>query len=210
MIYEIYRWIQLDELVSVQCKRPRKTEQETEPRANGADDETLYKEDVSDRRRLESHRLEDTDLARLVVHHHRQRAHYVERRHDDDQQQDHTHAELLQLECLKQRMVLLLPIDGAIGEAKVVRYRARNDTRVPPVFRTHFEPGYRAVDSGELLRGAKIDVHVRVVVFVHAGLENARHLVAVNARNVRTGRRVLLNTRNGNEIDRVARPHVEA
>src|SRR6185437_10596609 len=111
MIYEIYRWVQLDELVSVQCKRTRKTEHETEPRAHGADDETLYKEDVSDRRRRESHRLEDTDLARLVVHHHRQRAHYVERRHYDDQQQDDTHSELLQLERLEQRMVLLLPID---------------------------------------------------------------------------------------------------
>src|SRR6185437_7861455 len=107
-------------------------------------------------------------------------------------------------------MVLLLPIDGAVREAEVVRDRARNDARVPPVFRAHFETGHRAVDSRELLCGAKIDVHVRVVVFVHPRLEDTRHLVAVNARNVRTGRRVLLNTRYGNEIDRVARPHVEA
>ena len=54
--------------------------------------------------------LQDADLARLVLHHHRQRADDVERRDEHDQQQDHAHAELLELERLEERAVLLLPV----------------------------------------------------------------------------------------------------
>src|SRR5205085_2265302 len=111
MIDEINLRVERNELVSVERERSTKPNEEPQHSANNADDNSLCKEHSANRFRRKSHRFEYSDLTRFVCDYHRQCADNIERRHNHDQQQNHAHSQLLELERLEQRMVLLFPID---------------------------------------------------------------------------------------------------
>ena len=141
VIDEIDLWIELDEVVFVERERRRETENQAEERADHSDHESLREEYPANRLRRHSHRLEDADLLGLVGDDHGERADDVERRHEYDEQQDHTHPELLQLERLEQRVVLLLPIHCAVWPSQCADKARRNRFRLPPIGCLDFDAG---------------------------------------------------------------------
>jgi hypothetical protein len=148
-----------------------------------------------------------TRSARLLKHDHRQVAHDVERGNHDDQEQDQAHGRLLEVQCLIERLVLLLPIDRLKPGTKPLDESGREQDRLRPIVYSHVDTAHSAPQPGELLRHRERDVHERVVVVVQAGLENPGYLEPNRGRVQLPGDRV--DSSKTHERDAIAHRGVE-
>ena len=135
---------------------------------------------------------QDADFTRLVGHDHRKCAHDVERCDYDDEKEYHPHAQLLELERLKERLVLLLPVLHAYTAFHVHQQAVRDLWRPISICRTHFEAGDVVRESGKPLRCVEVHIRISRIVFVQPSLENAGDDKRVDAHRNLPGRCVHL------------------
>src|SRR5688572_4161589 len=141
VIDEVDRRIEWNELVLLECERAAESEGETERRSDQPDHYPLCQENPADRLRRQSHRLENAYFPRLVGNDHGQRADDVECRHHDDEKKDHTHPQLLELQRLEERSVLLLPVNRPVRPAECTGDSLGYRSGLPAVSRLHFDSG---------------------------------------------------------------------
>src|SRR5690606_12312678 len=186
---EVHGGVQLDEPAFTHYPGSDQAEHEPKACSNHTDHQALSQQHAADPWRRHAHRLENSNLSRLVGNYHRQGAHDVERRHDDDKPQNHSHSKLLEPQGLKEVLVLLLPVHGAEMERQYGIDGRRHHARLLTSRGSYFQTGYRGPQTGKLL--AQIEVHIRVlvVIFVHPCLESTLHLQPPNARDWLAGYR---------------------
>src|SRR3954469_5737311 len=106
-------------------------------------------------------------------------------------------------------MILLLPIDGAIRPSQRANESGRNSSCLPAIRCLDFDSSDTTAESGKTLCLVERDEDVRVVVFVHARLDDARDLEPLDVRYHGARDGIHLRTARRKQRDAVSNDSVE-
>ena len=151
--------------------------------ADDADACARQHEDAQDHAARGAHRAQDRDVAALVLDHHDHARNDVESGDDDDQGQDQEHDVALDLDCVEEARIGLLPVDDAHPPAECGIDQPRLPLHPVGIGDKDLEVGHRARQLKEQLRRRERGIDKAVVVLVHADIEQRHDVIGLDPRH---------------------------